>query len=155
MSRWHAHSRVVVFHTLCIGQRDTILCLLIIYRLLRCTLIFSLPQDSSFTSLRHYSPLFPSAVAAAASRAPVRSIPTCYHHHIPNRSPGALSDPSHRSNSDRLAMCYATLFCCRLIYSSIVKNPASSLATAAEMYFHLPHSVLRGIRTVIRLVTWV
>ena len=153
MSQWHAHSRAVVFHTLHRGQRDARLCPLISYRSLRCTLTFAPPRESSFTSLRHSSPPSPSAVAA--SRPPARSIPTCSQHHIPTRAPGAISDPSHRSNSDRVVMYYATLFCRRLIYSSIVKNPTSSLAAAAEVYLHLPSGVLRGSRPVSRLATWV
>ena len=104
--------------------------------------------------LLHSSPLSPSAAAATASRAFARSSPACSHHLIPTRAPGAISDPSHRSNSDRVVMYYATVFCRRLIYSSIVKNPASSLAAVAEVYLHLPSGVLRGSRPVSRLSTW-
>ena len=144
-----------MFHTLHRVQRDTILCPLISYRLLRCTLTFDPSQEYSFTSLRHSSPLSPSAVAAAASRAPAKSIPTFYHHQIPTRAPGALSDPSHRPNSNRVVMYCAIVLCRRLIYSSIVKNPASSLAAAVEVYIHLPSDVLHGSRPVIRLSTWI
>ena len=121
--RWHAHSRAVVFHTLHRGQIDTRLCPLISHRSLRCTLTFALSRESLFTSLRHSSPPSPSAVAAAAYRAPSRSITTSSHHRIPTRAPGALYDPSHRSNSDCVAMYCATVFFRRLMYSSIVKNP--------------------------------
>ena len=41
VSRWHAHSRVLVFHALHRGQRYTRLCPLISYRFLRCTLTFA------------------------------------------------------------------------------------------------------------------
>ena len=104
VSQWHAHSRTVVFHTLQRVQRDMRLWPLISYRLIHCTLTFALPRESSFTSLRHSYPLPPSAVASAASCAPARSIPVCSHHRIPNRAPGALSEPSHRFTIDRVAM---------------------------------------------------
>ena len=45
VSLWHAHSRALVFHTLHRGHRDTILCLLISYRLLLCNrYICSVPR---------------------------------------------------------------------------------------------------------------
>ena len=131
MSRWHAHSRVVVFHTLHRGQSNTRLFPLISYRSLRCTLNFAPPRESSFTSLHHPSPPPPSAVAAAASCTPARSISTCSHHRIPTHAPGARSEPSHSSNSDLVTMYCTTVFCRRLIYSSLVNNPASSLAAVA------------------------
>ena len=46
------------------------------------------------------------------------------------------------------------MFFPRLIYSYIVKNPDSSLATAAEVYLHLPSGVLCKIRLVGYLATW-
>ena len=52
-------------------------------------------------------------------------------------------------------MYYATVFCCRLMYSSIVKNLASPLAVSTEVYFHFPSVVLRGSRPVSLLATWV
>ena len=146
-----------MFPTLQRVQRDTRLCSLISHRLLRCTLTFAPLRGSSFTSLCHSSAPSPSAVAAAvaASRARARSIPAYYHHRIPNRTPGALSDPSNKSNSDCVAMYCVTVFCRRLIYSYIVKNPDFPLAAAVEVYIHLPSGVLRGRRPVRRLVTWV
>ena len=104
VSRWHAHSRVVVFHTLHRGQRDTRLCPLLVnfatlYFLFHCPspgVFFSSPLQSS--------PPSSSATAAAATRATARSIPACSHHRIPTCAPGALSYPSHRSNSYRIAI---------------------------------------------------
>ena len=155
VSRWHAHSRSLVFHTLYRGERYTRLCPLISYRPIRCTLTFSPTWESYFTFLRHSSPPSPSAVATAASRPPTGSFSTCSHHRIPNCAPGALYDPSHRSNSDCVAMYCATVFCRHLINSFTVKNPASSLADAAEVYLHLLSCVLRGSRPVRHLATWV
>ena len=48
-----------------------------------------------------------------------------------------------------------TVFCRRLIYSSIVNNPASSLDAADEVYLHLPSGVRRGSRPVIPISIWV
>ena len=115
VSQWHMHSRAVVFHTLYRGQIDTRLCPLINYILLCCTLTFSLPRESSFTSLRHSYTSAPSDVASATSCAPTRSITACSHHCIPNHDPGSLSNPLHRSNSDCIAMFCTTVFCRRLI----------------------------------------
>ena len=47
----------------------------------------------------------------------------------------------------------ATVFYRRLIYSSIIKDTASSLAAAAEVYLHLPSGVLRRSRPVSRIAT--
>ena len=41
-----------------------------------------------------------------------------------------------------------------LMYSSIVKNPASSRAVASEVYIHFPSGVLCGSRPVSRLANW-
>ena len=152
--QWHVHSRAVVFHNLHRGQRDTRLCTLISYRLLRCTLTFDPPRESSITSLHHSSPPYPSAVAAAASSKTVRSIPTCSIHCIPTCVLGALSNPSHRYNSDRVAMYCATVFWRRLIYSSTIKTPDSSRAIASKVYFHIPFVVIHRSRPVSRLATW-
>ena len=146
---------MVVFHTLHRGKRDTRLCPLIIYRLLRSTLTFSPPRHSSFTSLRNSSPLSPSVNAAAATRTLARLIPTCYHHQIHDHAPGALSDLFHRSNSDHLAMYCVTVFCPHLIYSSIVNNTASYLATATKVYLHLLSGVFRSSHTISHITTWV
>ena len=130
----HANSRAVVFYTLHRGQGDTRLFPIISYRSLRCTLTFVLTWESSVTFLGHSSPWSPSAVAAAASRTPAISIPTCSRQRIPTCSPGSLYNPSHRSKSDHVTIHYATVFCRCLIYSYIVKNTASSLATADKVY---------------------
>ena len=147
----------MLLQTLYIGHRDTKLCTLISYILLCFTLTFALPQDSSSTPFCHSYPLPPSAAAttAAATRDPTRSILSCSHHCTPTHPPGAISDPSHRSNSDRVEMYCATMFYRHLIYSSIVKKTDSSLAAASEVYLHLPYCVLLRRCPVIRLVTWV
>ena len=89
VSRWHARIMDLVLHTLYIGQRYTIPCPLISYRPIRCTHNFAPPRESSFTSLCHSSPPSPSTVSTASSHHSIRSIPTCSHHHIHTRSPGA------------------------------------------------------------------
>ena len=68
--------------------------------------------------------------------------------------PCALSDPSHRSDSDPIAMYYKTVFWRRRMYSTIVNNPDSSLVIAAEVYIHLPSGFCCGSRPVSRLSTW-
>ena len=111
MSLLHAHIRGAVFHTLHIGHRNTRLFPLISY--LDCYYVlatFVLSRDSSFTPFLISSPSYPFVAAAAASRFPSRSIPDCSHHCIPTRAPSALSDPSHRSNSDCVAIYCATMF---------------------------------------------
>ena len=127
-------SRAVVIYTLHRGQRDTRLYPLISYRSLLCTLTSAPSWEFLFTYLRHYSSPFLPVVAAAASCAPARSFPTFSHHCIPNHAPGALSDPSHRSNSGRVAMYCATIFYHLLMYSPIVKNHASLLSVTATVY---------------------
>ena len=126
VSQWNAHSRAVVFHTLHRGHRDTRLCPLISYSDRYLYLLhFFCPKSPPLLPLLHSSPSSPSTAAAGDSRAPSRSISFCYHHRIPTRAPGALSDPSHRSNRDCVEIYCATVFCRRLMYSSIAKNPAS------------------------------
>ena len=63
--------------------------------------------------LRHSSSLsFSDAAAATADYlAPVILMLACYHYRIPTRTPGVLSNPSHRSSPDHVAMYCATLFC--------------------------------------------
>ena len=151
MSQWHAHSRAVVFHTLHRGQRDARLCPLISYRSLLCTCYgCSVPRVllylPSFTLLLH--PLPPPLI-------PRQIKPPCSHQGIPTRATGALSNPSQRSNSDCVVSYRDTMFWIRLMYSSIVKNPAYSRAIAAEVYVHFPPSVLRRSRPVSCLDTWV
>ena len=41
------------------------------------------------------------------------------------------------------------------MYSSIVKNPANSIAAAAEVYLQVPYVFLCRILPVNRLATWV
>ena len=60
-------------------------------------------------------------------------MPACSHHFIPTCAHGALSNPSHRYTSERVAMYCKTVFCRRQMYSSIVWNPASFLAAAVEV----------------------
>ena len=112
------------------------------------------PGSPPLLLLQHSYPPSISAASAATSLAPARLIPYCSHHHIPTRSPGALSDPSHRSNIDCVAIYCATVLWSHLVYSSIVKNPVSSRAVAAEVYIHLPSVVLHMSLPVIRLATW-
>ena len=49
----------------------------------------------------------------------------------------------------------ATVLWRSLTYSAIVKNPASSLAAAAEVYLHFLSVVLLRSCPVSRLATWV
>ena len=62
------------------------------------------PEIPPLLPFRQYSPPYLSAAAAEASFAPTRLITAYYHQHIPTRACGALSDPSHRSNSDHIAV---------------------------------------------------
>ena len=71
-----------------------------------------------------------------------------------NFAPGALYDPSHRSNSDRVVIYCATVFWRRLMYYSIVKKPAASIAITAEVYLHILSVVLHMIFPVSRLSKW-
>ena len=155
MSQWHAHSRAVVLHNLYRVQRDTRLFTLLV-NFAALYFLFCCPSTGVFlSSPRHSSPPSSSATSASASRAFARSITACSHHRIPNRSLGALSDSSHRSNSYRVAIYCATVLWRRLTYSSIIKKPAASLAAAAEVYLHVPPVVLRGSCPISRLATWV
>ena len=106
------------------------------------------------SSPHHSSPLSSSATAASAFCAPDRSIPSCYRNYIPTGALGALSYPSHKSNSDRVAMYCATVLWHRLTYSSIVNKPVASLAAATGVYFHVLYFILRGICPASRLTTW-
>ena len=91
--------------------------------MLCCNFLFCYPSPGVFLSSPHHSsPPSSSATAAAASRAPARSILACSHYRIPTHAPGSLSEPSHRSNSDRVAIYCATVFWRRLTYSSIIKK---------------------------------
>ena len=114
-----------MLHTLHRGQRDTRLCPLISYILL----LFTLYCCSVPRVLLYFPPSLLSLVPllrrrSPASRAPARSITTCSHHRNPTCAPGALSNPSHSSNSDRVAMYCATIFWRRLMCSSTTKTPA-------------------------------
>ena len=81
-------------------------------------------------------------------------MPTFSHHRITTRAPGDLSNPSNRSSSDLVAMYYSTVFCHSQMYSSIVWNPASSLAVAAEVYSHFLSFFCHGSLPVSRSSTW-
>ena len=71
VSRCHAHSRPVVFHTLHRDQRDTRLCPLISSRFIIFTKYScSVPRVLLYFPLLHYYPPSPSVAAATASRAP-------------------------------------------------------------------------------------
>ena len=104
--------------------------------------------------LHHSSHPSLSANSSVASLAPYKLSLTCSHHCILTRAPGALSDSSHRSNSDCVAMYCATVLWCHRMYSYIVKNSASYLAVAAKVYVHFPSGDLRRSRLVNRLTTW-
>ena len=55
VSQWNAHSRLVVFHALHIGHRNTRLCPLISYRLLLCNSYRHVPaQDGLFALIIWY-----------------------------------------------------------------------------------------------------
>ena len=142
-----------MYHKLHRGQRNSRICPLIIYRSLHCTLTFAAPRQSSFTSLRHYSPLPPSSLASSGSCTPALSIPNSSQTCIPTCVPRALSDPSYRSNSDHVDMYCANVLCHRLIYYSIVINHASPLSDVDEVYLHLPSSFPFRSRPVRRLAT--
>ena len=143
----------MVFHTLHRGQRDTRLCTLISYRSLRCTINFSPPQESFFTSLSHSFRPRPLPPLSLPLPTPLPYQITYSHHCIPTYTPLALFDPSHRYNSDHVSMYCETVFCCFLIYSSMDKNLVSSLAVDAEVYLHLPSGVLSGSCHASRLAT--
>ena len=115
-----------------------------------------LPEGLLLRPLCHYSPLFFSSPATAASAPldPSRLMCACSYHRIPTRAPSALSNPAHRSSSNCVAMYYVTmLFRCRM-YSSIVCNPASSLAAATKFYYRFPSVFCCGSSSVIRRATW-
>ena len=148
VSQWHAHSRTVVFHTLHRFQKYT--------RLVRYVYSLLLLHTGSLPlhPLRHSFPPSFYVAASVASLAPTIFVPAFYHHRIPTCSPGALSDPSHRSSSDRVFMYCVNVICRRQMSSSIVWNPASSLAVVSEMYFQFPSGFRHGSRPVSRLATW-
>ena len=112
------------------------------------------PKIPHLIPLRHTSPPSLSAAAAATSLNPSRLSHACSHHRIPTCTHSVFYNPSHRSNSDRLVMYCATVFWCCLMYSSIVKNHASSLAVADEVYIRFLPGVQCGSRTVRCLSTW-
>ena len=112
VSRWCAHSRSVVFHTLYIGQRDTILFPLLVKFSTLYSLLVPRLGSLHFCPLRHSSILSLSSPAAAAtiSLAPAGSMSSCPHHRIPTRDPGVLSTASHRSRSDHVEMYCMVVF---------------------------------------------
>ena len=153
--QWHAHNTAVVFHTLHKGQRDTRLCSLISYRSLCCTLTFALSRKSSII----LSPSLFSPVPFHHCRFRFLQPRQVNSHLFPQLHPysrhGALSHPSRKSNSYRVAMYCVTVLWRRLIYYSIVKNPASSLSVIEKVYLHFLSDVLHGSRPVSCLDTWV
>ena len=94
-----AHNRVVVFYTLYIGQRDTIIC----PYLITCDNFYPLPLPqlrvfSVLSPLLYFSiPSSSASAAAAVYLSPLRSTPSCYHHHSPNHGPFCLSAALQRS----------------------------------------------------------
>ena len=161
VSWWILHIRLVLFHTLHRGQRDTIICTYLI----NCATLYLLP----FPHLRESSVLTPliyssspsysasaaaSAAASVVSYAPVRSITTCSRHCIPTCAPCCLSSASHRSRSDFVAIYWATIFCFRQMHVSIVSNPAFDISASTEVYSHFPSSLYIRIRPVSRRTTW-
>ena len=115
---------------------------------------FLRPEVPPLLPLLPYSTQSLSFATSTAYLAPTRLGSACSHHRIPTCAPGALSDPSHRSNIDQVAMYCATVVWCLRMFSSITNNPTSSLSVAVEVYVHLLSGVLRGSRPVNRLATW-
>ena len=124
--QWCAHSRVVVFHTLYRGPRDTTLCP---YLVNFVTFYFSLTvyQPRGLPLFyRHYYPLsssmFAFTSAAVISLAPDRSVSAYSYHCIPTRTPTLLSVSSYRAIIDRIAMKCTILLCLLLMHSPIPSN---------------------------------
>ena len=82
-----------------------------------------------FGPLHNSSPLYISAAAATTttSLSPVRLIPIFSHHRIPTRTSSALSDSSHRSSSDHVAMYCAVMFYCHRMYAPFIGTPPPPL----------------------------
>ena len=93
MSQWHAHNRVVMFHTLHRGQRDTLICPYLVNCATLYPVLFPQLRESymlifllySYSLSSSYSSAY--AATSAVSLEPVRPNPTCYHHLIPTRAP--------------------------------------------------------------------
>ena len=117
------------------------------------SLFFRTSPGLFISSSRHFPSPSTSTTTAAASRALDLSIPACSQNHIPTRAPGALSNPSHRYNSDRVEIYCATVFWRCLTYYSIFRKPATSLDAAPEVCFHFPYVALRGSCSVSPLFT--
>ena len=99
-----SHSRVLMFHTLQRRQRDPRLCALVSYiRYVYLSLLLH-PRSLPLRPLRHSSPPSFSGVS------PSRLLHAWSHQDITTCSPGYLSEPSNRSNSDRIAMYCVTMF---------------------------------------------
>ena len=111
------------------------------------------PRSLPFCLLRNSSTPSSSDATAAVYLVPTRLMSACYHHCIPTRSPGVRFVPSHRFIIDRIEMYCATVFCLRQIHSFIIWKIASYLATAAEVYSHLPSVFRRGSCLVRRRLT--
>ena len=112
------------------------------------------PGSLPFLTFRHSSTQ--SSFVSAVTVYLVSSIlmTACSHHRILTHSSGALSNPSHMSSSDCVSIYCATVVCCRLMYCSIIWNPASSLSVAAKFYSRFPSVFHCGIRTFSRRATW-
>ena len=124
--------------------------------MLRCNFSAIIPVQESFSLAYHHSSLPSSfSTAASASLAPARSFLSCSCHRNLTRAPRALSDSSHRSNIQCVAIYCATVLCCRLTYSFIVNNPAASLVNATEMYINLATILLWGSYPFSLLSAWV
>ena len=151
----HAHSRVVVFHTQHIGQRDTRLFPLISYRSLIFTLYCcSVPRLLFYFLLSIFSPV------------PSRRLRWFFPR--PRQVNSLLFPPPHpysrpRSPFISLTQVYQWLrrdvLCDRVLPPPDVflhcQEPRLLLAVATEVYLHFLYRILRGIRPVSRLTNWV
>ena len=73
-----------------------------------------------------------SSFAAAFSLAPFQSIPVCSHHLLGTRSPGRLTNPSHRPRISHVAINCAIVFYLRRIDVQIRTIPASFIAPTRD-----------------------
>ena len=105
--RLRVYSRVVVFHTLHRGQRDTklfpylITCYTLYPLLLPHLRVFSGLVPLLYSSSPSH---FTSAAVADVSLVSSRSIPACSHHHSTNHAPCLLSSALHRSRINFIAI---------------------------------------------------
>ena len=116
VSQCRVNSRVVVFHTLHRGQRDTRLCPYFVFFTTLYPLMLSQLCGSSVLIPLLYSSIWSSstfAVTAVFGLAPTRSSPACYHHSILTRAPCFYSVASHRSRIGCVSIYCVTVFCFR------------------------------------------